>query len=226
MGKSKDVCCRDRKLSVYFGGKNARELEGIKSNTINEWLKNSYLYNFKHIRKDADWDHGFVHFANVEDKNRFFNNMKDQDIVGPRNKIFIFGESNTSRNQSPLQPPSQLPSQLPSRSPSRSPLQPSSLSAYNIFEVENSHLIVDLYIPNIKYLDIDVSIHNLKLIYIKYKHDIIKDPGTCLKRGIIFSEDEIVLTLELPRNIDPDEKATIKYVKGVARIKLKCHKRK
>ncbi|CAI2199618.1 7854_t:CDS:1, partial [Funneliformis geosporum] len=52
--------------------------------------------------------------------------------------------------------------------------------------------------PAVKDIDVDINIHNTKLIYIKYKHEKFEDPGTCLKREIIFSEDETVLTLELP----------------------------
>ena len=59
-------------------------------------------------------------------------------------------------------------------------------------------LIIDLLVPAIKDIVVDVNIHNTKLIYIKYLHEKFEDPGPCLKRGIIFSEDETELTLELP----------------------------
>ena len=60
-------------------------------------------------------------------------------------------------------------------------------------------LIIDLLIPAIKDIVVDVNIHNIKLIYIKYQHEKFGDPsGSCLKRGIIFSGDETELTLELP----------------------------
>ena len=60
-------------------------------------------------------------------------------------------------------------------------------------------MIIELLIPALEAIDVDVNIHNTKLIYIKYKHSKIKDPGSCLKRGFIFSEDETKLTLELPK---------------------------
>jgi hypothetical protein len=60
-------------------------------------------------------------------------------------------------------------------------------------------LFIDLLVPAVKDIDVDVNIHNTKLIYIKYKHISAEDPGSCLKRGFIFSEDETELTLELPK---------------------------
>ncbi|CAI2197935.1 10765_t:CDS:2, partial [Funneliformis geosporum] len=75
--------------------------------------------------------------------------------------------------------------------------------------------------PSVKGIIVDINIYNTKLIYIKYKHVKFKDQGPCLKREIIFSEDETELTLELSNNIDPDEEISIKYSKGVIRILLK-----
>ncbi|GBC35565.2 hypothetical protein GLOIN_2v1489214 [Rhizophagus irregularis DAOM 181602=DAOM 197198] len=55
MGKKRHECCRDHKLSVFFGGKNTKELKGIKSKDVKGWLKNRFSYNFIHVRKDPDW---------------------------------------------------------------------------------------------------------------------------------------------------------------------------
>ena len=60
-------------------------------------------------------------------------------------------------------------------------------------------LIIELLIPAVKDIDIDVNIHNTKVIYIKYKQIKLEDPGSCLKREIIFLEDENKLIIELPK---------------------------
>ena len=44
-------------------------------------------------QKFVIFSHGFVHFYNNMDKDQFYNNMKDQDIIGPEGKIFRFGEA-------------------------------------------------------------------------------------------------------------------------------------
>ncbi|GET56601.1 hypothetical protein GLOIN_2v1489214 [Rhizophagus irregularis DAOM 181602=DAOM 197198] len=95
IGKKRHECCRDHKLSVFFGGKNTKELKGIKSKDVKGWLKNRFSYNFVHIRKDPDWGHGFVHFENDDDKTRFYNYVRNKKFIGPLN-IFIFNVKNLS----------------------------------------------------------------------------------------------------------------------------------
>ncbi|GET65509.1 hypothetical protein GLOIN_2v1791431 [Rhizophagus irregularis DAOM 181602=DAOM 197198] len=142
--KKRHEGCRDHKLSVFFGGKNTKELKGIKSKDVKGWLKNRFSYNFVHIRKDPDWGHGFVHFENDDDKTRFYNYVRNKKFIGPLSKTIMFaearpkggddddydddddddnddddGRSNTQNQslQSPVQPPLSQPS------PQSSPLQ-------------------------------------------------------------------------------------------------------
>jgi hypothetical protein len=42
-------------LSVFFGGEDTEQLKGIKSNAIENWLKNTVSFKFTHIRKDPGW---------------------------------------------------------------------------------------------------------------------------------------------------------------------------
>ncbi|GBC44816.2 hypothetical protein GLOIN_2v1489214 [Rhizophagus irregularis DAOM 181602=DAOM 197198] len=209
--KKRHEGCRDHKLSVFFGGKNTKELKGIKSKDVKGWLKNRFSYNFVHIRKDPDWGHGFVHFENDDDKTRFYNYVRNKKFIGPLSKTIMFaearpkggddddydddddddnddddGRSNT-QNQS-LQSPltiflkSKLISQLP---------------AYNIFEVE----INNIFIFNVKNLSVDVNINNTKLIFVKFEYDLPKDPegSNCLLREAVFPDKEVILNLELPK---------------------------
>ncbi|UZO08786.1 uncharacterized protein OCT59_029037 [Rhizophagus irregularis] len=93
MGKKRHECCRDHKLSVFFGGKNTKELKGIKSKDVKGWLKNRFSYNFIHVRKDPDWGHGFVHFENDDDKTRFYNYVRNKKFIGPLSKTIMFAEA-------------------------------------------------------------------------------------------------------------------------------------
>ncbi|GET64243.1 hypothetical protein GLOIN_2v1791431 [Rhizophagus irregularis DAOM 181602=DAOM 197198] len=93
IGKKRHECCRDHKLSVFFGGKNTKELKGIKSKDVKGWLKNRFSYNFVHIRKDPDWGHGFVHFENDDDKTRFYNYVRNKKFIGPLSKTIMFAEA-------------------------------------------------------------------------------------------------------------------------------------
>ncbi|CAB4427468.1 unnamed protein product [Rhizophagus irregularis] len=146
--KKKHECCHDHKLSVFFGGKNTKELKGIKSKDVKGWLKNRFSYNFVHVRKDPDWGHGFVHFENDDDKTRFYNYVRNKKFIGPLSKTIMFAEarpkggddddyddddddddddderSNTQNQslQSPVQPPLSL--QLPLQQSLQSPVQP------------------------------------------------------------------------------------------------------
>ncbi|UZO00348.1 uncharacterized protein OCT59_011482 [Rhizophagus irregularis] len=202
MGKKRHECCRDHKLSVFFGGKNTKELKGIKSKDVKGWLKNRFSYNFVHIRKDPDWGHGFVHFENDDDKTRFYNyNTQNQSLQSPVQPPL----SQPSPQSSPLQlPPPQSPQSSPVQLPPPQSPQPSQsqLPAYNIFEVEiNSCLIVDIFIFNVKNLSVDVNINNTKLIFVKFEYDLPKDPegSNCLLREAVFPDKEVILNLELPK---------------------------
>ena len=55
IGKGRDPCCRDHKLSVFFGGEDTENLKGIKSSSIENWLKNATSFRFTHIRKNTEW---------------------------------------------------------------------------------------------------------------------------------------------------------------------------
>ncbi|CAB4480966.1 unnamed protein product [Rhizophagus irregularis] len=125
MGKKRHECCRDHKLSVFFGSKNTKELKGIKSKDVKGW-------------------HGFVHFENDDDKTRFYNyNTQNQSLQSPVQPPL----SQPSPQSSPLQlPPPQSPQSSPVQLPPPQSLQPSQsqLPAYNIFEVEINITITSL----------------------------------------------------------------------------------
>ncbi|GET65508.1 hypothetical protein GLOIN_2v1791431 [Rhizophagus irregularis DAOM 181602=DAOM 197198] len=185
--KKRHEGCRDHKLSVFFGGKNTKELKGIKSKDVKGWLKNRFSYNFVHIRKDPDWGHGFVHFENDDDKTRFYNYVRNKKFIGPLSKTIMFaearpkggddddydddddddnddddGRSNTQNQslQSPVQPPLSQPS------PQSSPLQlppPQSPQSSPLTIFLKSKLISQLPAYNI----FEVEINNIFIFNVK-----------------------------------------------------------
>ncbi|POG57626.1 hypothetical protein GLOIN_2v1489214 [Rhizophagus irregularis DAOM 181602=DAOM 197198] len=178
MGKKRHECCCDHKLSVFFGGKNTKELKGIKSKDVKGWLKNRFSYNFVHVRKDPDWWYGVVHFENDDNKTRFYNFVRNQKFIGPLSKTIMFAEACPKSED---------------------------YDDYDEYddddEMDDLCLIVDIFIFNVKNLSVDVNINNTKLIFVKFEYDLPKDleGSHCLLREAVFPDKEVILNLELPK---------------------------
>ncbi|RIA96120.1 hypothetical protein C1645_872269 [Glomus cerebriforme] len=92
---------------------------------------------------------------------------------------------------------------------------------YNLFETSDKFIIY-LQIPGVKKEDFNIglSLCNTNIVYFKFKYDIIEEFGNCLKRNFCFPKDEVFLKLDLPKYINPDEEATVEFMKGIAMIVL------
>ncbi|CAB4488955.1 unnamed protein product [Rhizophagus irregularis] len=143
MGKKRHEGCRDHKLSVFFGGKNTKELKGIKSKDVKGWLKNRFLTILYISERILIGGMDLCTSKMMMIKLDFTIIIHKTNHYNPGTAAL----SQPSPQSSPLQlPPPQSPQSSPVQLPPPQSPQPSQsqLPAYNIFEVEINITITSL----------------------------------------------------------------------------------